>query len=403
MSGVFSTPNDRVFYSCHGVWYKSRTTTQSGGNDSITGSTFLQGVQSAGVSKNTGERTTFFDNGRMNQVYGSYGKTSFEINISRAVGKSQNFFYNVTSAGGGSSQQRYERGHILSTKTSHTIGNCGASNRLKNYDITLVLAPDDVNYIGETSIREGGSIQTKTYRCCLLTSVSYDIPISGPVIENLTFTTGVYTQNDITNISGLPAGPPNTDEVITRKDIRTSLCEFPLEVERMFDLGTSLGGIPILGLQNINIGININYNQLLDYGDWRGSGSDRAEQNLYTYVELPVDITASFSGVVRAQYHTQASQDQEMIDIYHTAADGTESGVDNYKADRSILIVADGLSGNLFQWNLGDKNFLTSMSTNGGDTSGGNMEGELSFTNTCSDVFLLKGSNVLDFSNTNIY
>ena len=120
-------------------------------------------------------------------------------------------------------------------------------------------------------------------------------------------------------------------------------------------------------------------------------------------VELPVDITASFSGVVRAQYHTQASQDQEMIDIYHTAADGTESGVDNYKADRSILIVADGLRGNLFQWNLGDKNFLTSMSTSGGDTSGGNMEGELSFTNTCSDVFLLKGSSVLDFSNTNIY
>lgn len=396
MAGVFSTPNDRIFYGCHGVWYKSRTTTQTGGNDPISGTSFLKGVQSVGVNTNPGERNSFLDVGRMSQTFGSYGKPSYEINISRVIHKAGDFFYNVSSAGGGSAEARYENGHILSTKTSHTIGNCGASNRLKNYDIALVVGEDNASYLGESS----STFQTKIYRCCLLTSISYDIPLDGPVTENLTFTTGIYTQD---NNSPPGAGFTHSEDVVTRSDIQTSLCEFPEEVERMFNLGTSQAGIPIYGLDNINISATINYNQLIDVGQWRGSGNDRAEQNVYTYVQLPVEVTASFSGVLRAQYRTQSAQDHEMTDIYFTKSDGTESGEDNYKTDRSIIIVANADSGNYFQWNLGDRNFVDNMSFSGADTSGGNRQGEVSFRNESSEIFLLKGSSVLDFTNTNIY
>ena len=400
MAGVFSTPNDRIFYGCHGVWYKSRVTTQSGGNDSISGSTFLKGVQSVGVSTNPGDRRPFLDVGRMNQTFGAYGQPDYEISISRVIHKAGDFFYNVSAAGGSGAEGRYENGHVLSTKTSHTIGNCGASNRLKNYDITLVVAPDDISYIGESSPTRGVTYQTKTYRCCLLNSVSYSIGVDGAVTEDLTFTTSVYTQDNATPPS---AGFEHSEEVVTRSDIQTSLCEFPEEVQRMFDLGTSDAGIPVLGLQNIEISMSINYQQLQDTGQWRGSGSDRAEQNLYTYVQLPVEVTASFSGVIRAQYRTQSAQDHEVTDTYFTAADGTDSGVDNYKTDRSIIIVANADSGNYFQWNLGDRNFVDSMSISGGDTGGGNMEGTVSYRNESSEIFLLKGSSVLDFTNPNIY
>jgi len=73
MAGVFTNPNDRVFYACQAVLTKSRMTTQSGGNDSPTNSSVLKGVQSVGVDRDV-TRNSYLDVGRMQQLYGSYSK-----------------------------------------------------------------------------------------------------------------------------------------------------------------------------------------------------------------------------------------------------------------------------------------------------------------------------------------
>ena len=268
-----------------------------------------------------------------------------------------------------------------------------------------------------------GTASAVIYRCCLLTNVSYSIPVQGPVTENLTFTTNFYEQLTSDRLIQYPTSDLDSEETVKRQDIVTSSCVFPAEVTRMFDLNNSLQGIPILGLQNIDIEFSINYQDLTDIGMWRGSadsssttpttgldetGGDIAEQNVFKVVDLPVEVSCTFQGVLRDQYQltTNASGDHSVTDTFHTKADGDETPVDHvdiYRADREIKIIAEADGVNLFQWHLGAKNYLTSLDVSGGDAGGGNVEGTVSFQNDHSEIFLLKDSTIQNFSTNSIY
>lgn len=389
MAGVFTNPNDKVFYACQAVLTKSRMTTQSGGSDSPTNSSVLKGVQSVGVDREV-NRNSYLDVGRMQQLYGSYSKPIYTITISRVLDKADDFFFNVTG------QTTYEDGHILND--TNGIGFNGISDKLRNYDISLLYSPDDVSYVGA----DNGLVQTTTYRCCLLTSISYTISVSGAVTEDLTFTSHSYTQNDETD-STLWTGLnfTHSGSTLTRKDVSLANCTFPKEVTRMFDLSNSLNSIDILGLQQISVNVEIEYNDLKDVGVWRGSTTDRAEANLFKQINLPISVSCEFSGVVRAQYFTEATQNFEVTDTHYSQADNSEAAEENnYKADRQIIIAAEAGS-DYFQWNLGARNYLTAMNFSGGDSQGGNVEGSVGFANNYSEVFLTKASSINQFSFTN--
>lgn len=397
MTNPFTPPNDRIAGFCQAVLTKSRVTTLTGGSASPSDATVLKGVQAIGVSRSL-DHTSYADVGRMQQKYGRYGKTTYEITISRVLSKGEDFFYNTSGL------SAYADSHILSTNTANTIGFTGINDRLKNYDIVLIYGSDDVGYIGEPT---STSLMSKTYRCCILTAISYTIPIQGPITEDLTFTTHAYTQDDITTTGGFSNlnFEHTGEETLQRKDILTNSCVFPFEVQKAFDLSTNLDSIPILGLQQIEISTEINYRDLEDIGKWGGSVSDRAEMNKYKQIELPVGVSCTFSGVVRAQYFVDAAQDHEVTDTYHTAGTyGSETknvNLEQYQSDRSITIVAQGDGSNLFQWNLGQKNYISSFEITGGDADGGgNVEASMSFQNDHSEIFLLKDTTVRSFTSS---
>ena len=435
MATIFTNPNDRVFYACMGVFYIERQTTYSmDSKDEPTDGKFLNGVQSVGVDRSQ-TRTSMLDVGRWQRKYGTYGKQEFSITIERLVntasvdGSSDNqgitsFFYNVDG------KTTYSATHILN---SSNLGASGFKNELRNYDIILVYAPDSFKRLGAGTGTDADKFMATQYRCCLLTEISYSIPVNGPVIETLTFTSHIANQIDVSSKDWDDMKEPEADqtgETIRRQDIDTTNSVFPLEVQRMFELGTSEAGIPILGLQSIDISATIEYSDIMDVGQWRGSnltgdavtatlpdpphpfagrsepaGSTnlRAEQNLYRQVILPIDIGCSFTGIGRSQYRAQPNyQAFENTDTTFSATDGDDDHTlknnyngSRYEANRSILVAAQKES-NYFQWNLGKRNYLENISYTGGDTGGSNVEVTMSYKNETSDFVLMKAASIVD-------
>jgi len=364
-------PNDRIAGYCQAVLYKERLTTRAGGEGGPTDSRVLKGVQSVGVSRSL-ERESFPDIGRYGREYGRYGKTIFTINISRVLSKSSDFFYSITNNGEApeldsaseQAENNYLIGHMFSVEGDKTIGVDGIQDRLKNYDITLMYGRDDLSHIGATpySLPAQTGINHTTYRACLLTNISYSIPISGPVTEELTFTAVQYTQNDetdpanwtylnnqgedgyqhsliedpgesylITNPDSDPLNPPEIanplwrsgpfgtglEKTFKRQDLSIGECEFPLEVIEAFQIDGRTGDIdpktgtanPIMALQQIEVNIEISYSDPFNMGSWRGDGSDetysRTNVNLFRQVELPVGVSCTFTGLIGAQYFSK--------------------------------------------------------------------------------------------------
>jgi hypothetical protein len=409
---LFENPNTRIAGYLQAVLTKSRVTTQSGGSESPVNSLVLKGVQSVGISRSL-ERESFADIGRFQKEYGRYAKHTYTINISRVLNKSGDFFYNTSEI----DPPTYENSHIFSTEEDSTIGFTGINNRLKNYDIVLLYTPDGYSYVGAGALLDtpDTQVQTTVYRCCLLTNISYTIPINGPITEDLTFTTHAYTQEteylitDFTNLNFVH----DSEETLKRQDISINNCIFPTEVEKMFNLTNTYQNIPIYGLQQIEISTELAYTDLQDIGKWGGSYGDLAEMNLYKQLEIPVGVSCTFSGIVRGQYfNDENGKDHLVTDTYHTAGvygaeNKNNSTGTQYRADRQIRIAAltETNPNTYLQWNLGKKNYISSFEITGGDANGGNVEASISFQNDHSEIFLLKDTTLRDseFSSTKIY
>ena len=391
MSNPFSPPNDRIFYACQGVW------TGDGGAGATS---WLQGVQAVGINRELAPET-LFDNGRLNQTFSRYGKTNYIITISRSVPLSGSdgggFFYKTT-------QTTYEEGHLLST---NGIGPGGTS--IKDYDIAIFYGSDSLNNIAGAGL--GAEYSVYIFKHALLTNISYNIDVAGFVTEDLTFQAQIYDQlndgspwDDFLDATQSTGVLPESSSNLVRKDIDISNCIFPKEVNEAFNIGNDKDGLPIFGLQSINLNCDISYRDLPDIGLWRGSDTE-SEVNKWKVVDLPVAVTASFTGIVRSHYFvSSADQNHTVTDTYHTAGTyGAENkGIENYKTDRQIRILTNILypesaATDLFQWDLSNRNYLTSFDVTGGDTGSGNVEATLSFQNDCSDFFLYQGATASNY------
>jgi hypothetical protein len=413
-TSVFSPDNGRIFYACQAVLFKKRQSTTSGGADAPEDGDLLSGVQSVGVSSSF-QRTPYSDFGRFQKEYGSYGKQIFTITIDRvidgatsALGRGTPFYY---PAGNPSS---YKNSHILK---STNIGSDGFSGSLRNYDITLLYGGDSFADMGDDDDglppNPGTVVSQTTYRCCLLTEISYSISVQGAVTESITLVTGVATHNDNTtrsNYDALSAYPESAGAVMQGKHVDTNLCVFPLEVQRMFDMGQVKKegnppvNVPVLGLQSIEISASIDYSDMFDYGEFGGTRGDLDEeryprQNEMKQVTLPVAVTASFTGVVRDQYYGNQAWQWRIED---QTLDNTTSILDPlkiYKWEREIAIYSSAQNSGgtelYMHWLLGKKNYLTDISYSGGDAGGGgNVEATLSYQNEHSDFITYKSGTL---------
>ena len=411
----FSDVNSRIFYACMGVLYKSRNS-QDGG-DSPTDGAFLTGVQSVGVSSDF-PSASLMDVGRVKKKFHYYAPQSFEITIERVIDQSSDFFYYVDNSDYTPNDAGARGCHILHSNNIGTTGELDSGGKcLRNYDITILYGRDIEDRIGD-----GSNVFQVTYRNCLITSISYGMEIQGSVTESITLITRAATYNESTSIGGytLPASDQsgttiqrsNLDFLHEGASLGTKYSVLPEEVETAFlakdaaENAVSVLGRRILGINSINIDISIEYSELADIGKWRGL-NDQGKQNLWRYVTLPVQVTSSFSGTVRQPLPKTAAQFPAgtylpNTDTTFSAANGATGSSEWNKVNREIRLVAKMFtspSPNYFVWDLGQRNYLTSFSYDGGGADGGNLEATMTYQNDSSDAVLVKDTTVRDLPN----
>ncbi len=462
----FNDPNGRIFYACQAVLTTKRNMS---GESPATDGVFLNGVQSIGINGDMPSQS-LLDIGRAQRQFHYYGQQNFEITIERRIDKDSDFFYFVDPSDYTAGAAGYKSSHVLYKNNLHDKGFADSDGKsLRNYDITILYAPDKYRYIGsENDVTPSSSDSDKdkiisvTYKSCLLSSVEYNIGVDG-ITESVTLFTKQFRFNkDLSTLSdyGINNDLPQVGEVLKRShlDILKQPVDrksrLPQEVISMFELGNTESvydgddgakrPLKIYGINNINLSLSIDYSQIPDVGFWRGSEKDKEyEQNLFSYMNLPLQVSCSFTGVARRALEygdfiwTDTADD---VFVRNTDVPFAASGVmdkttglsygggpyrdgldpnnpdpprygspkppsDVYnKTDRPIRLVFatfdSAANANKYHIiDLGNNNYVTSIATTGGDTGGGNVETTITYQNDHSDMVLVKDTQVRDLIN----
>ena len=452
MTVPFDQPNSRIFYACQAVFVKERDFEGDETFDPTSeGNNFLTGVQAVGVSSNN-TSVSPLDVGRFQRSKVFYEPQDIEITLERVINKNDNLFYSISTSQYTSGSDTYKSTHFLNPAN---FGSKGAEDNngkcLRNYDITVLYTPDRFSRLG--SALDGvdadkDDVISVSYRNCLITSISYNIS-TDRITESITLTTKQIRYNsDFSTLSSYqlpiefnPTDPldPTTPRRGQDGDIlkphnillHEEPCVLPAEVEQLFVAKDAAGGMvteagqPINGIQSIAIDVTIDYDRLTDVGEWRGGVDGKEhEQNRWTFVNLPVGVTCSFTGTLRQSmpYDSWANDGSALkeirnVDDIYTRASGdarvfTTPFNPYYSAwsepNRQIRICGSGLENpatEWFIWDLGKKNYIDGIQYTGGDTSGGNVEATITYQNQYSDAVFIKVLDgiVLDIVNDGPY
>ena len=411
---AFTTPNDRIFYACQAVMFEASNTESDPTNPSGGAGepSFLTGVSSVGVNTNTPSES-LIDVGRFQQKFHYYGQQEIEITIERVIDPASDLFYTSEGAYGAS---KYSSLHLLAQDNLGVQGSEDADDKiLRHYHITLLYGADQYSRLGSNTSAGGDAnkVLSTVYPDCLLTNISYTMSVDGPVTESITLVTksSTYSSSILLTAYNLPTKSAiQSGNTIKRDnfDFTSGDSLLPEEVTTMFDLSTTLEGTKVLGINSIDINIGIEYNELPDVGRWRGSATQK-EQNRWRFINLPIQITAGFTGTARQQYPASMPNRAALF----SAADGSEARIPDLpvaqggkydewtKVDRKIRLSAKTFPAGLtkyFIWDLGERNYLTDISISGGDTGGGNVETTMTYQNDCSDAILVKTDAVVDIA-----
>ena len=407
---MFNDINSRVFYACMGVIFKGRNINFD--TDSPTDGDFLTGVQNIGLDGDL-PSVSLADVGRFQRKFHYYSPQSFSVTIDRIIDQNSNFFYHVLDT----DYITYESSHILAP---HNIGMTGTSDSedksLRNYDITILVGPDQFSSFGSGSGGDADKVLAATLKQCLVTSINYSIS-ADRITESITLTSKELEFSDsaykMSDFVGDPSILPQSANILKREDFdflnssRDSV--LPYEVEQMFSAKNSAGQESnerdqrVLGLQSIDIQATIDYSTLYDSDfDYKaGPANDSYDKyrNIWTSVVLPVQVTCSFTGNARQLYPFSILNND--IRFSQAEGDGVRVATDWNKVDREIKLVAKKFpsppSIQYFTWDLGKSNYLTAISQSGGDTDGGLVEYTLSYQNDASDFVPVKDTQVRSF------
>ena len=428
MTVPFDKPNNRVFYACQGVFIEERNTEEGNGGNP-TNASFLHGVQSIGVSSDT-PATSLSDVGRHQRKYTQYGQQTIELTIDRVLDRNEDTFYKVID----SQYTNYQQSHILHANNFGSKGAKDNNNKvLRNYDVTILYGSDRFSRFGAGiggTEDDNNNVISVSYLNCLITNISYSIGVDG-VRESVTLTTkNIKYNDDYSTLSAYnwpteytqqipdsspPKYSPEEGNILKRHHFDLTEANYgdskiPTEVKELFNFDTPVteAGKQVLGIQSISISASFDYTRLSDVGNWRGSQAGKEhEQNRWAILNLPVSVSCSFTGTVRqampySNYlHNQENRVRNVDNVY-TKSLGDGSSTDWQTADREIRVVASGID-KYFVWDLGNKNYLTSIEYTGGDTGGGNVEATINYTNQYSDFVVTRTEQVLNLTNSSTY
>ena len=438
MTIPFTTPNDRIFYACVGVLVGPELV---GRNDidqmaDPQDHKYLTGVTSVGVNGDM-PSTSLLDIGRFQRKFHYYGQQTFEITIERNIDHNSQFFYYVDPSDYGT----YTTSHVLHANNMHSQGYEDNNGKcLRSYDITILYGGDDTSRLGS-----GTNVYSITYQNCVVTGISYSISVGGTLTESVTLTTKHVKNNNaagdtLTASYGDLPGSAQSGDMVKWADFRPMLesttaaglrAYWPDEVISLFYLANTEGGLSVLGVQSIDIDMTIEYSEPADVGIWRGGDKSTGmfqpkELHKWKTIVTPVQVTASFTGITRQPFYdiglsrggTVEGSDQALANVDFTFGqpdtspdtlyqEPASAPYDKYaRTDRIIKMAAEKYPSGIktfFVIDLGQKNYLTSMSFSGGDTGGGTQEATLSYQNDWSDIVLAKDTTIQTVTNNGPY
>lgn len=205
---------------------------------------------------------------------------------------------------------------------------------------------DIIVSVGEDTNAALDATQSVKMTGMYLSSVSYTMPVDGFMTEEVSF---IGDSKVFSTSSGNLIDAPSTsgNVVLRRQHFKTASCDFPVEVS-----GQNITNVTI----NADLGREAMY-KLGQFGPF------------HRFTNFPLEVTCEFEVSATGLDGVEVSQEV-------TCTGG------NLPEEQQITIVlcgpADGTDS--YTFNLGDKNRLTSVNYQGGDTGGGNATITYSFS-----------------------
>ena len=312
-------PNNRIFYAIQAVGIKANGTSSTG---DITSATWVKGVQSVGVTTNFSLEQAF-EMGQLD-VYANVEQVAdVEVTLNKVL-DGYTLLYQAAVGSGNASTNIVAAGDVASSAF-------------------LVIYPD-------TNSNASG-IPNIIMHCSgmYVGSIGYTFPVDGNATEDLTlvgnhkrFYTGAQVGTDVnTGFKPINLDPhsPNNG-IVRRQNFVLASSILPSEVVSA-SRGSATGA-----LQNVSISADFGRDNLFELGSYTP---------YYKFASYPIAITSDF-------------------ELIATTGDQVNAGVgaNGDLQDRSIKLVVQAGSGQVYTFDLGTKNKLTSVNYTGGDTGGGN-------------------------------
>ena len=350
--------NNRIFYACQGIAIAHHgTAVGSYGTGNM-----VHGVQSVGMT------TTFnpeqaFELGQVEIYENIEGTPDVEVTLEKAL-DGYPLIYHMASTG----------------VAGGVAANSGLVGRSKEQcDLRLGIFDEGVNNIGGA---DSDSAEVEIYCSGMfIGSVGYTIPVDGFATESVTLvgnnkqwlTSSVAISDTMANeFDGndepfalgdavLPSGG-----ISRREDVIFSQCIWPKSIKGV-NQNTNPGnglhsdGSQLIHVQSVSVNTDFSREDIFELG---------RKTPYYRPAGFPIEVTCEIESITTSGDFVFAYEDGDPS-LYASKASGDNT------AEESIYVVLRGG----YQFDLGAKNRLTSVSYGGGDATGGNVATSYSYTN----------------------
>jgi len=392
--------NDRVFYATQAVAIAPRGTAP----EQYTKAHMAHGVQSIGITTNFNLEQVF-ELGQLEIYENVEGIPDVEVTMEKVV-DGYPLLYHMATNGAATDEDP----EILTTATNKFL-----PRSKKRCDVRLGIYEEDAGNSVGVAGAEGASSNTNEKQATevylsgmFINSISYSVPVDGPVTESVTFVgnnkqwlhsslsspedgikpydemalTSGNSNYPLTDFDGLDEPKARTSGNIgvtvlasggvqRREDVLIQLCTLPRSIRGVSgagagnawatDISDPLGGYPRVHLQSFSCNTDLGREDVLELG----------RKNPYARTaNFPVEVSCEIEAITaEGDFVNALEQGDPNLDLTVNSGENTP--------DETIKLVLRG--GVVFD--LGTRNRLSSVSYGGGDAGGGNASCTYSYTN----------------------
>lgn len=358
-------PNKRVFYACQAVAFDG----YNEAGDAPAGNAFAvaKGVQSIGITTNFNLEQVF-ELGQI-QIYENIeGVPDVEVTVEKVFDGTALLF-------------------ALATPVSSAANNLSLVGRSKErccvglsvYDDGFDGAVDDVN--NQTFTQE------VLMKGLYVSSLSYNIPVDGPVTESITLVGNSKVHGAESFMAQAPAAYTVGGDDLSanqkaaggiqrRENVDVGSSILPTALPGVASDGTFIdaNNKPTAHVQNISISTDFSREDILELG---------RKGPYYRAPNFPIEVTCDIEMIAIATDQILAFEEGKQTDnvgdfntAYTQVVADTISTGDNTPEESIQILLEDGTN-----FDLGTKNRLSSVTYGGGDSAGGNATVTYSYTN----------------------